>query len=143
MITASFALLYVWYAFFPVHGPKYFIADLRARWYEDLDGYLFGWFMRLIFNEANLAGAAVPSSHVAVSCIALILNARYQPRTLWWMIPLTLLLWISTTYLYAHYAVDALFGLAVAPPLLWFGGALYERLDRCLSRRPDDNVYAA
>ncbi len=132
IITASFALLYVWYVLFPVHGPKYFIAELHARWYSDLDGYLFAWIMRSIFAGANLAGAAVPSSHVAISCIASILHARHFPRTLVWQLPLTVLLWISTVYLYAHYAVDALLGLAVVPLLLWYAQSFHAVLQRRL-----------
>lgn len=135
IITASFALLYVWYVFFPVHGPKYFIAELCARWYSDLDGYLFAWIMRSIFADANLAGAAVPSSHVAISCIATVLHARHFPRTLVWQLPLTILLWISTVYLYAHYAVDALLGLAVVPALLWYAGKLSAALERRMPER--------
>lgn len=133
IITASFAVLYVWYVLFPVHGPKYFIAELHARWYRDLDGYLFAWIMRSIFADANLAGAAVPSSHVAISCIATVLHARYFPCTLAWQLPLTILLWISTVYLYAHYAVDVLLGLAAVPLLLWYSAAFYDVLRRRLT----------
>ncbi|TVQ40113.1 MAG: hypothetical protein EA384_04190 [Spirochaetaceae bacterium] len=142
VITASFAVLYVWYLLFPVHGPKYFIPELHARWYSDLDGYLFAGLMRWIFADANLAGAAVPSSHVAVSLIALILHARYLPRTLWVVVPLTLLLWVSTVYLYAHYVVDVLLGWAVVPPLFWFSTVLFRRINRCVTGRAVDSVSA-
>ncbi len=143
VVTASFAVLYLWYVFFPVHGPKYFIPELYARWYSDLDGYLFAWIMRSIFAEANLAGAAVPSSHVAISLIAMILHARYLRRTLWVVVPVTLLLWISTVYLYAHYAVDVLLGWAVVPPLFWFSTVLYRRMNRWITLRAGGNAPAA
>ncbi len=129
LLTASYAVLFVWYAFYPVHGPKYFIPELHARWYSDLDGYLFAGIMRAIFSDANLAGAAVPSSHVAISSLAVVLYARYLPRTIPWLAPLLLLIWISTVYLYAHYAVDVLLGLAVMPLLLWIAGRLHRRLE--------------
>ena len=132
IVTASFSVLYVWFVFFPVHGPKYFIPDLHARWYSDLDGYLFAWIMRRIFSDANLAGAAVPSSHVAMSAISLILLARYLPRLLLVAVPVTILVWISTVYLYAHYAVDVVLGLLVVPLLLLVSTRLHARLHRLL-----------
>lgn len=131
-ITASFGLLYVWYVFFPVHGPKYYIDELYARWYQDLDGYFFSWLMRSIFEDANLAGAAVPSSHVAISTIATILVGRSMPRLLLAFAPITAVLYVSTVYIYAHYAVDVLLGLAVVPLLLWASRALSSRLEQRL-----------
>ncbi len=129
-ITASFGLLYIWYVFFPVHGPKYYIDELHARWYSDLDGYLFSWLMRTIFADANLAGAAVPSSHVAISTIATILVGRSVPRLLLAFVPITAVLYVSTVYIYAHYAVDVLLGIAVVPLLLAASGALHTALSR-------------
>ncbi len=133
-ITASFGLLYVWYVFFPVHGPKYYIDELQARWYQDLDGYFFSWLMRTIFQDANLAGAAVPSSHVAISTIATVLVGRTVPRLLIAFAPITAVLYVSTVYIYAHYAVDVLLGLAVVPLLLLASHALQTRFERRLSK---------
>ena len=135
VVTASFAVLYVWYLVFPVHGPKYYFPELRARWYSDLDGYLFAAIMRWIFADANLAGAAVPSSHVAISLTVLVLCVRLLPRLAPAIAVVTLLLWVSTVYLYAHYAVDVLLGLVVVPPLLafswWLSIRLHGRLPAC------------
>lgn len=136
MITVSFAILYVWYLFYPVHGPKYYIESLRATWYGDLGGYLFAWLMRLLFDHANLAGAAMPSSHVAVSLIALELNRRWNRRLLPVLAPLTLLLIISTVYLYAHYVVDVLFGFVATLVLLPISAALYAPAEQVARRIP-------
>ena len=133
-ITASFGLLYVWYVFFPVHGPKYYIETLNALWYQNLEGYLFASIMKTLFADANLAGAAVPSSHVAIATIATILVGRSMPRLLLVFVPITALLCVSTVYLYAHYAVDVLLAFAVVPVLLWASGVLYPRLRQCTSR---------
>ena len=136
VITASFAILYVWYLVYPVHGPKYYIESLRQVWYSDLDGYLFAWLMRLLFDNANLAGAALPSSHVAVSLIAIELNRRWNRSMLPVLAPLTLLLMISTVYLYAHYVVDVFFGIAAAFVLLPVSAALYAPVERLARRIP-------
>ncbi len=142
IITASFAILYVWYLVYPVHGPKYYIESLRQVWYSDLDGYLFTWLMRLLFDNSNLAGAALPSSHVAVSLIAIELNRRWNRSMLPVLAPLTLLLIISTVYLYAHYVVDVFFGIAVAFVLFPVSAALYAPVERLAGRIPTGWVAA-
>lgn len=118
VVTASFGALFLWYSFFPVMGPKYHFRELRAAWYGNFKGYLFTALLKRVFDAANLGGAAFPSSHVAISLISLILNAKLNRRLLPLLIPLTGLLFLSTVYLYAHYAVDVFAGVA-------FGIALY------------------
>ncbi len=125
IISASFAILYLWYIVFPVQGPKYFIISLHRRWYSDFEGYLFTRIMTGIFQGANLAGAAFPSSHVAISVLALILNAKYNRFLLPVFVPLTVTLGLSTVYIYAHYAVDSIAGVFV-------GIALYLIVPRLL-----------
>ncbi len=120
IITFSFFVLYLWYAFFPVQGPKYFFPELRRLWYSNLDGYFFTHLMKFFFGSVNLAGAAVPSSHVAVSLVALMLNWRHNRALFWVFLPLTALLAFSTIYLYAHYVVDAILGAAAGVLLYLF-----------------------
>lgn len=115
--TAAFFVMFIFYIFFPVQGPKYYFAELRSVWYRNFDGYLFTAFMRGTFDRLNLAGAAFPSSHVIIAIIALLLNRRYNPPLAVAFLPLTLLLFFSTIYLYAHYVVDVLAGMIVGPLL--------------------------
>jgi membrane-associated phospholipid phosphatase len=128
VILASFGLLFVWYVFFPVQGPKYFFPELKAVWYSDFKGYLFTSLMKGIFGSMNLGGSAFPSSHVAISLIALLLNARENPKVLPVAIPMTALLFFSTVYIYAHYAVDVLGGIVAGLALFAAASALWERL---------------
>ncbi len=120
IITLSFFVLYTWYVFFPVQGPKYFFPELRRLWYSNLDGYLFTHLMKGFFGSMNLAGAAVPSSHVAMSLVALLLNWRNNRVLFWVFLPLTALLAFSTIYLYAHYVVDVILGAAAGVLLYLF-----------------------
>ncbi|MFP3960406.1 MAG: phosphatase PAP2 family protein [Spirochaetaceae bacterium] len=132
--TTSFAVLYVWYVFVPVHGPKYFFAVLNERWYSEFEGYLAVPLMRMIFGNMNLAGAALPSSHVAIGLIALIL-LRPHVRGLYRVyLGLFVVLCVSTVYIYAHYAVDIVAGLAVVPLLLRFARSLYPPVRRLTTR---------
>ncbi|MFP4373138.1 MAG: phosphatase PAP2 family protein [Spirochaetaceae bacterium] len=124
----SFAVLYVMYVFVPVHGPKYFFESLNEIWYRDFEGYLFVPFMRAVFDRMNLAGAALPSSHVAISLIALLEIRRHLPRLFRLYAVFFVLLCPATVYIYAHYAVDVVAGLLVVPPLLWIARRIYRRI---------------
>lgn len=123
-ITA-FAFLYIWYVFFPVNGPKFFFESLHRTWYSEFEGFLFVPLMRAIFDRAPLAGASFPSSHVAIGLIAVLFLRRHLPRLFYLYFALFLLLSVSTVYIYAHYVVDIIAGLVVAPPLLWAATRLY------------------
>lgn len=112
--TLSFGFLYIWYTFFPVKGPKFYIESLHNIWYSNFQGFYFTELMKRIFNSSNLAGAAFPSSHVAISLIALFLNRIYNKNLSPIIFPLTITLMLSTVYLYAHYFVDVIGGIFAA-----------------------------
>jgi membrane-associated phospholipid phosphatase len=141
--TTSFAVLYVWYVFVPVQGPKYFFESLNRAWYGEFEGYLIVPFMRAIFNNMNLAGAAFPSSHVAIGLIAAGLIRRHLPRLFWVYAGLFVLLCLSTVYIYAHYAIDIFAGIVAVFPLLWIARPLYRRAKRLTATRGADARGAA
>ncbi|MFN3411481.1 MAG: phosphatase PAP2 family protein [Exilispira sp.] len=114
VLTLSFGFLYIWYTFFPVKGPKFFIESLYNVWYSNFQGFYFTELMKRIFNSTNLGGAAFPSSHVAISLIALFLNRNYNRNLMPVILPLTFTLMLSTVYLYAHYFVDVVGGIFAA-----------------------------
>ncbi len=134
IVTASFGLLLAWYVFFPVQGPKYFFPELHSSWYSNFKGYFFTWFMKGAFSGMNLAGAAFPSSHVAIATVAIILNAKHNRFILPVFVPLTLLLFASTVFLYAHYAVDVLAGVAAGLLLYAVMSSVYGRIERMTGR---------
>lgn len=119
IVTISFYLHYLFYIFFPVQGPKYYFMELYVKWYDRFDGYLVTDFMKMVFDNMNLAGAAFPSSHVALALVSLILNFKYNRKLGWFFLLPTLLLYCSTVFLYAHYAVDVMGGLATGL-LCWY-----------------------
>ena len=110
IISTAFYLLYIFYIFFPVKGPKYFIPELKQTWYGHFEGYIFTEIMKIVFNNVTLSGAAFPSSHAAISVLSLMLTFRYSRRLGLAFTPLVLLLLISTVYIYAHYAIDTIAG---------------------------------
>ncbi len=112
IISVSFFIMYLWFIFFPVKGPKYFFSELNEIWYSNFRGFFFTRIMKGLFNNTNLGGAAFPSSHVALALIAFLLNWRYNRYLIPLYLPLTILLFVSTVYLYAHYFVDIPAGIA-------------------------------
>ncbi len=128
VLTFSFGFLYIWYTFFPVKGPKFYIESLRTIWYSDFQGYYFTELMKKIFNSTNLGGAAFPSSHVAISLIALLLNRTYNKYLMPIIFPLTITLMLSTVYLYAHYFIDVVGGIFAAILLYTYVPLLYDKV---------------
>lgn len=139
--TISFYILFLFFVFFPVKGPKYFFPYLNKIWYNNFEGYFFTSFMRNLFNHMNLAGAAFPSSHVAISLIAILLNRRYNwPLALVFITP-TILLFFSTVFIYAHYVVDVIGGIGsgillynLAPKLYRLCHPFFSKLDYQIGR---------
>jgi len=119
IISGSFFILYVWFVFFPVKGPKYYFDELYQIWYSNFRGFFFTRIVKGLFNNTNLGGAAFPSSHVALAIISILLNWRHNRFVVPIYLPLTVLLLLSTIYLYAHYFVDIPAG-AIAGVLLFF-----------------------
>ncbi len=59
--------------------------------------------------------AAFPSLHAAVSLLALGLAWRFTRHLFYFLLPLSLGLWVSTIYLRHHFVVDLMAGFALAP----------------------------
>lgn len=132
IVLGSFFVYYVIYIFLPVAGPQYYYAavglDGIARGsFPDLGNYFAthqealatpGWsggFFYDMVRSAHDAGerptAAFPSSHVGVSTILMILAWTVRSRRLFLgILPLYVLLCLSTVYIYAHYAIDVFAG---------------------------------
>lgn len=132
VVLASFFLYYIIYVFVPVTGPQYYyeavgLDNIARGIFPDLGHYFAthqealqspGWTDGFFYKQvaaAHAAGerptAAFPSSHVGVSTIVMLLAwATKNRRLVLWLLPLYVLLCLSTVYIYAHYAIDVLGG---------------------------------
>ena len=132
IILASFFIYYVVFIFLPVVGPQYYYpavgaAKITQGIFPDLGNYfgthqematLPGWsdgFFYHMVENAHAAGerptAAFPSSHVGVSTILMFLVWKARSRWLFWgLLPVYILLCLSTVYIQAHYAIDVIAG---------------------------------
>lgn len=115
----------VWYVFFRVQGPKYWIPELRDNWYGNFDGFLFVRFFQRGFDTVTLSGAAFPSSHVLFTVLCIIFGFRWDKRLLAVYLPLLALVLLATIYIYAHYVADLIAGLLLSPALYFAFSRLY------------------
>lgn len=113
--------LSIFYIFFRVQGPKYWFEDLHSAWYENIPGGIFVAFFQRLFSTAVLSGAAFPSTHVAMTAVTVYIAGKTDRRLIAPYAIVSLFILASTVYIYAHYFVDIIGGLAyaaVAVPLL-------------------------
>lgn len=130
ILSLYMLFVYVFYVFFRIEGPKYWLPDLRAAGYAHFKGGLITSFLTWCFGFADLSGAAFPSSHVAVSLMMTFFVARTKRRLLPLYSGLSLLVALATVYIYAHWAADVAGGVVTALALV----PLLERLCRPAGR---------
>ncbi len=140
IVIGTFFIHYIIFIFLPVVGPQFYyqavgteeiakgvFPNLHDYFNHRQDrmacpGYADGVFYHLV-EQAHQAGerpvAAFPSSHVSVCTVLMMITWHYGLRRLFWaLVPIAVLLFLSTVYIRAHYAIDALAGL-VSGALCW------------------------
>ncbi|MBN2461654.1 MAG: phosphatase PAP2 family protein [Candidatus Cloacimonetes bacterium] len=123
VISFLFYCCYVIYIILPVIGGRFWETSLQLS-----TEYRYGIFTRImayIYNYTNHWGGAVPSSHVVASVgstLYLLRNSRFSGYLL---LPLSIILIISTVYCHYHYFIDALTGMVAAVILFYAGNNLY------------------
>jgi membrane-associated phospholipid phosphatase len=111
-ITFTFYAAYLGFLAVPVAGPVHALASEFTL--PQLTGYVFTPLQSLLM-QLDPKGTCFPSSHVAVSWVALFCLRRiFGKRWFWLIFPFTVSLTISVVYNRYHYLADALAGLATA-----------------------------
>lgn len=146
IIFSSFFLCYVIYLVLPVTGPQYYyhavgMDEIMVGNFPDIGHYFSestecmkapGWQGGLFYNLCQLAHqsgerptAAFPSSHVAVATLVMVMVTKMR---MWkYMLILAvpyLFLCMSTVYIYAHYAIDAIAGFFVGIAFFFLLGGM-------------------
>ncbi len=148
VVLCSFFLYYLFYIFVPVAGPQFYFPAIGAEavaggvfpsvgdyfsYHTDImpapgdtDGLFYG-LVRGAQDAGERPTAAFPSSHIGISTILLILAFRTSRRLGWVLMPFFVLLCCATVYIRAHYAIDAVAGLASAPLVYLLSREIYRR----------------
>jgi membrane-associated phospholipid phosphatase len=133
VLLGAFFIFYVIFIFLPVTGPQfYYLAvgpeKIAAGVFPNLGdwflthsermavpGWTDGFFYHLLemaHNAGERPTAAFPSSHVGITTVVMLLAHHTHCRKLVrGMLPFYILMCLSTVYILAHYAIDALTGL--------------------------------
>lgn len=122
-VTFSLLFFYFLFAIFPSAGPQFYFNEIERV--VPMNGFIFQDIMHAIQAGAEQPTGAFPSSHVGVTVAILILAKKKLPLFLKFCLPLTVILILSTVYIKAHYAVDAVFGLLIAPIIVYLATIMY------------------
>ncbi len=121
-VSTAFFVSYFGFMLFPVEGPRYALAHLYRG---PLVGYAVTSTQNLIMKYGSMHGGCMPSSHVAVALVVLMLAWVYRKRMALFMTPFVLGLFAATVYNRYHYVSDVVAGLAVGLAAFFIGRLVY------------------
>jgi len=121
-ILSAFFISYIGFFLFPAIGPRYVFADLYKG---PLEGYVFTALQDFIMKNGDIYGGCMPSSHVAVAVVVLLMAWLYRKKMAAWMTPVVIMLCISTVYNRYHYVSDVVAGVVVGLFCVWLGKKVY------------------
>ena len=149
VMLGSFFAYYVVFVLLPVTGPQfYYLAvgteKIAAGVFPNLGDWFLthaermaapGWtdgfwyhMLDLTHDAGERPTAAFPSSHVGVTTVVMLLALRTRSKGLiFTILPFYILMWLSTVYIYAHYAIDAIAGLLTGILLYFLFLVIYQR----------------
>ncbi len=122
-LTFSLLFFYLIFTIFPAAGPQFYFDEFERA--VPTNGYWFQDIMHAIQAGAEQPTGAFPSSHVGVTVVVLLLAKKSLPIFYKVCLPLALILILSTVYIKAHYAVDAIFGILIAPIIVYLATVMY------------------
>jgi membrane-associated phospholipid phosphatase len=109
----TYCVNFLLFYFFPVLAP--FMADEMADYHiGSWTGYFVADFTRLVQSTGACRGATFPSSHISAVFVWSFIALRYLRPLGSILLPLAFGVALSTVYLGYHYALDTIFGLALA-----------------------------
>ncbi|NOZ61275.1 MAG: inositol phosphorylceramide synthase, partial [Calditrichaeota bacterium] len=112
---------YFLFIIFPAAPPR---IVLKPMFTVSLHGQLLEPIKHAIEVSAQDSRGAFPSLHCAISFVSLFFAYRYVKWLFWVLIPMVIMLIISTIYLRHHYVIDLIAGLALGIFTFWIGPKL-------------------
>ena len=135
-VILGFFLAYLGYFIFPAIGPRFTLHDFYAV-NTDLPGMFFTNGIREFVNVGAGASSAhpraaqliqrdvFPSAHTQLTLAVMYLSVRLRTAVRFFLVPVGLLLVLSTVYLRYHYLVDVVGGLVFCCVTLFAARPLY------------------
>lgn len=116
-LCAILYLCYMCILLFPARGPHHALHVTIA---ELTSGGFFFNFVLAVQERSSVIGAAFPSAHAAAAWTMLLVLRHDFKKTFWALLPVVILLSLSTFVLQYHYWVDAVAGFFLALALEGF-----------------------
>ncbi len=107
-LTLAYFLSYLGFLIYPVAGPLFYQPEIYTN---PLKGGLFTYFGEWIRQNAHYPGGNLPSPHCAAGTIMLVMSYKYNRSIYYILLPIIILLYISTVYGRYHYAMDGVLGI--------------------------------
>lgn len=135
-IIYGFLLSYLGYFSLPGIGPRFTLHDFSTINIK-LPGVFLTNFLRELVNigESIPAGTPnpaevvqrdiFPSGHTMITLIVIYLSVRLKSRSRFFFVPIGSLLIFSTVYLWYHYVIDLVGGLAFMMFAVWSGKYIF------------------
>lgn len=110
-LTLAYFLSYLGFLIYPIAGPLFYQPEVYKT---PLEGGLFTYFGEWIRANAHYPGGNLPSPHCAAGTVMLLKLHKYNKNLFYVILPIILLLYISTVYGRYHYAMDGVIGIITA-----------------------------
>jgi membrane-associated phospholipid phosphatase len=109
-LILAYFVSFVGFLVFPIAGPLFHQPEDYA---VPLNGWIFTYFGEWIRANAHYPGGNFPSPHCAAGTVMLVTLFRYNRNYFWVILPIIILLYISTVYGRYHFAMDGVAGIIV------------------------------
>jgi membrane-associated phospholipid phosphatase len=135
LIITSFIVYYIIFIILPVEGPQFYFRDFHDPLPE---GFIFGPLLRMVQRAGEGRTGAFPISHISICLIAVWGCFRYARGLLKYVLPVSIILIISTVYIRAHYLIDVVAGILVTPLIFGLSKWIYSKVARFIQSNSND-----
>ncbi len=136
IVVYGFYLSYLGYFILPGIGPRFTLHDFSTI-NDQLPGLWLTNFLRDLVNTGEsippgtpnpaevVQRDVFPSGHTMITLIVIYLSVRLKSRSRYFFVPVGSLLIFSTVYLWYHYVIDLIGGLAFMIFAVWSGKYIF------------------
>lgn len=127
-VVFGFYLSYLGYFFIPAVGPRFTIDHLQSM---QLSGVWIMETLHVLLNKLeNIQRDAFPSGHTAITVLTLYYAKKFNKKYYYFMLPISILMIVSTVYLRYHYVIDVIAGMFLFIVIIVTGPFLYKKLQK-------------
>ncbi|MCL2597406.1 MAG: phosphatase PAP2 family protein [Paludibacter sp.] len=123
IVLFSFFAYYLIFILLPVEGPQFYFPCNKIP-----EGFLFYKMLAIVQFYGEKRTGAFPSSHIGISLIFLFIFFKYNRRIFLILLPIFVILALSTVYIKAHYIIDVIAGFVTAPLFYYLAYKVFDKM---------------